>query len=418
MGSLRIAVLDEELPFPLTSGKRIRTYNLLARLAARHRVTILCHKNPVRDEALAGEDVMRRIGIETRVVDRAVPSKSGPGFYARLAGNLLSPLPYSVSTHASPELETAARACAAEHAIDVWHCEWTPYAQTLCAAFGERLADVRWSVMAHNVESLIWRRYAEAAENPIKKWYIRQQLRKFERFERWAYSAATTAIAVSGEDAKLMRSEFGAPRVSVVENGVDVDYFRPQRDVERKPAQMLFVGSLDWRPNQDAAVQLITEVLPQVRARIPHATAVLVGRRPPDWLRARVSATPGAELHPDAHDVRPFLARCGFLIVPLRIGGGSRLKILEALATGTPVVSTRIGAEGLELTPNRDLIVADTSEDLANAALTAIRHPDELADTNESGRRQVLARYAWDLLAERLDRVWKATARVPALSAA
>jgi glycosyltransferase involved in cell wall biosynthesis len=418
MGTLRIAVLDEELPFPLTSGKRIRTYNLLARLASRHRVTALCHKNPVRDEALAGEEVLRRLGIEIRVVDRAVPPKSGPGFYARLAGNLLSPLPYSVSTHASPELADAVRTLAAENAVDVWHCEWTPYAQTLRDAFGERLADVRWSVMAHNVESLIWRRYAEAAENPVKRWYIRQQLRKFERFERWAYSAATAAIAVSREDAALMRSEFGATRVSVVENGVDVDHFRPQRDVERNPAQMLFMGSLDWRPNQDAAVQLLTEVLPRVRARIPHTTAVLVGRRPPDWLRARATATPGAELHADAPDVRPFLARCGFLVVPLRIGGGSRLKILEALATGTPVVSTRIGAEGLELTPDRDLIVADTPEDLADAALTAIRRPEELADTAESGRRQVLARYSWQLLVEHLDCVWKATARVPALSAA
>src|SRR5947199_9904436 len=100
MRRLNVAVLDEELPYPLTSGKRIRTYNLLARLAARHRVTILCHKNPDRHEALAAEDAFRALGIEAVVVDRAVPSKSGPGFYARLAGNLLSPLPYSVAPHA------------------------------------------------------------------------------------------------------------------------------------------------------------------------------------------------------------------------------------------------------------------------------------------------------------------------------
>ena len=143
----------------------------------------------------------------------------------------------------------------------------------------------------------------------------------------------------------------------------------------------------------------------------------LVGRRPPDWLRAKVTATPGAELHADVPDVRPFLARCGFLVVPLRIGGGSRLKILEALAAGTPVVSTRVGAEGLELAPDRDLIVADTPAELVDATLAAIRRPEELADTAESGRERVLAHYSWDLLAERLDRVWNAVARVPALSA-
>ncbi len=417
MRKLNVAVLDEELPFPLTSGKRIRTYNLLARLAARHRVTILCHKNPDRAEALDADDAVRALGIRTVVVDRAVPPKAGAGFYARLAGNLLSPLPYSVATHASPALAEAVRAHAAENAVDLWHCEWTPYAQVLRDALAERLAGARWSVMAHNVESLIWRRYTEAADNPLKRLYIREQLRKFERFERWAYSSATAAVAVSREDAALMRSDFGATRVHVVENGVDVDFFRPQRDVDRDPAQMLFMGSLDWRPNQDAAVQLLTEVLPRVRAKVPHATAVLVGRRPPDWLRAKVTATPGAELHADVPDVRPFLARCGFLVVPLRIGGGSRLKILEALAAGTPVVSTRVGAEGLELAPDRDLIVADAPAELVDATLAAIRRPEELADTAESGRERVLAHYSWDLLAERLDRVWNAVARVPALAA-
>ncbi len=406
MRSLHVAVLDEELPFPLTSGKRIRTYNLLARLTARHRVTILCHRNPDRREQLVAEDAFRELGVETVVVDRTVPPKAGAGFYARLAGNLLSPLPYSVATHASPQLAEAVRRHAANNPVDVWHCEWTPYAQVLRDALGERLAEVKWSVMAHNVESLIWRRYTETADNSMKRWYIRQQLRKFETFERWAYSAATAPIAVSREDAALMRDEFSATRVSVVDNGVDVDYFRPQRDVERDPARMLLMGSLDWRPNLDAANILLSDVLPAVRAAEPTATAVLVGRRPPDWLRAKVAATLGAELHADVPDVRPFLARCGFLVVPLRIGGGSRLKILEALAAGTPVVSTRVGAEGLDLAPGRDLLLADTCEELVSTALAAIRRPEELSDTAESGRRRVLSRYSWDLLAKRLNDVW------------
>src|SRR5437764_4721541 len=161
MRPLRVAVLDEELPFPLTSGKRIRTFNLLRRLADRHRVTILCHRNPDPDEAAAADAEFRTLGIETVVVERAVPPKSGPGFYARLAGNLLSALPYSVSSHASPALADAVRRLAASERIDLWHCEWTPYAQVLRDALGPRLAKANWAVMAHNVESLIWRRYTE-----------------------------------------------------------------------------------------------------------------------------------------------------------------------------------------------------------------------------------------------------------------
>jgi glycosyltransferase involved in cell wall biosynthesis len=409
--SLNVAVLDEELPFPLTSGKRIRTFNLLARLANRHQVTVLCHKNPDRDEAAAAAAAFRELDIDTVVVDRAVPTKSGPAFYARLAGNLLSALPYSVATHASPALADAVREFASDDPVDVWHCEWTPYAQVLRDALGDALGGSRWTVMAHNVESLIWQRYAESEPSTAKRWYIRRQWRKFERFERWAYSAATVPVAVSHDDARLMRERFGVRRVEVVENGVDVGYFRPQRDVDRDPASLLFLGSLDWRPNLDAVSILLDDIFPRVKAAVPNASLALVGRRPPDWLKGRAANMPGVRVFPNVPDVRPFLASCGMLVVPLRIGGGSRLKILEALAAETPVVSTRVGAEGLELTPERDLIVTDTPQAMTAAILDAIRRPDLLQETAESGRRRVLARYSWEPLAARLDAVWQSVAR-------
>jgi glycosyltransferase involved in cell wall biosynthesis len=409
---LNIAVLDEELPFPLTSGKRIRTFNLLSRLADRHRITILCHRNPDRREALDAEDAFRERGIETIVVDRAVPSKSGAGFYARLAGNLLSPLPYSVATHTSPALALAIRQHAEANPVDVWHCEWTPYAEVLRNALGNELDDTPWTVMAHNVESLIWQRYCEADNNRVRRWYVRQQWRKFERFEQWAYSAATQAIAVSADDAKLMRDQFGATRTAVVENGVDVAYFQPQHDVERDPSRLLFLGSLDWRPNLDAVDILLNDIFPKVRERVPNATLSLVGRRPPQWLKERAASIPGVRVFADVPDVRPFLATCGMLVVPLRIGGGSRLKILEALAMETPVVSTRVGAEGLTLTPERDLIVTETPAEMTTRILEAIYRPAELQETAESGRRRVLARYSWAPLAEKLESIWHSAARV------
>lgn len=410
MRPLNVAVLDEELPYPLTSGKRIRTFNLLSRLAARHRVTILCHRNPDRRESIAAEEAFREVGIETVVAERAVPSKSGAGFYARLAGNLMSPLPYSVATHSSPALADAARKFAAERPVDVWHCEWTPYAEVLRDALGDRLAAARWTVMAHNVESVIWRRYAETEPNPVKRWYVRRQWRKFERFERWAYTAATRAVAVSPDDAGLMRREFGVKHPDVVENGVDVEFFRPRRDVERDPARLLFLGSLDWRPNLDAVVQFLDHVFPVVREKCPGATLSLVGRRPPDWLRQRVANSPGVRVFADVPDVRPFLATCGLMVVPLRIGGGSRLKILEALATGTPVVTTRVGAEGLRFVHGRELVVTETPGEMVGPILDTIRNPDEARETADAGRQRVLSRYSWDPLSDKLDRVWRSAA--------
>lgn len=413
MQSLNVVVLDEELPFPLTSGKRIRTYNLLARLADRHRITIICHQNPDREEEASAVTAFRKLGIETVVVAREVPPKSGPGFYARLAGNLLSPLPYSVATHASTTLTQAVKEFAEENPVDLWHCEWTPYAQVLHDALGEELQSTAWSVMAHNVESLIWRRYAETESNPVKRWYIKRQCEKFEQFEQWAYGAATIPIAVSADDAKLMQTEFGVRRAEVVENGVDIDYFKPQRDVDRDPYKLLFLGSLDWRPNLDAVSLLLDDIFPKVQSVNPAATLALVGRRPPESLKTRAAAMPGVRIYADVPDVRPFLATCGMLVVPLRIGGGSRLKILEALATETPVVSTRIGAEGLQLTPGRDLIVSETPTEMAAAILSAMSSPDEFQETAERGRRQILGRYSWVPLANQLENVWQSALQIP-----
>jgi glycosyltransferase involved in cell wall biosynthesis len=137
---------------------------------------------------------------------------------------------------------------------------------------------------------------------------------------------------------------------------------------------------------------------------------VLVGRHPPEALRRRVASSPGVELHADVPDVRPYLAECGLLVVPLRVGGGSRLKILEALACGTPVVSTRVGAEGLCLEAGRHLSVVEDVDALAAALVAAIRQPRAVQAQAEAGRREVIGRYDWEGLADRLDRVWREVA--------
>jgi glycosyltransferase involved in cell wall biosynthesis len=409
---LHVVIVDEELPYPPTSGKRIRTLNLITRLARRHRITYLCHRNSDQEEIRRAQEHFAEHGIETVVVDRAVPRKSGPAFYARLAANLLSPLPYSVATHTSRALRQAIHNHAATHRVDLWHVEWTPYAQPL-----RGLRNQRQLVMAHNVESLIWQRYAETETNPLKRWYIRQQWRKYERFERRVYSSATCAVAVSPEDAALMRQSFAATRVAVVDNGVDTSYFRPA-PVTRDRHRILYLGSLDWRPNLDAVRVLLDDIFPRLRTQEPEARLCIVGRNPPDWLRRQAALTPHAELHANVTDVRPFLHECGVLAVPLRIGGGSRLKILEALACGTPVVATRIGAEGLCLEPDKHLTVIDDLDQMSDALVCAIRQPEVGLAQAERGRQIVLQRYDWDVLADRLEEVWLHCVQEPLREAA
>src|SRR5262249_34426072 len=168
---------------------------------------------------------------------------------------------------------------------------------------------------------------------------------------------------------------------------VDTALFQPTGE-ECCAGQILFLGALDWRPNLDAVRTLLDTVLPAVRAQEPSARLVLVGRNPPGWLQAQVARMPGGEVHANVDDVRPFLNRSAVLAVPLRIGGGSRLKILEALACGLPVVSTRIGAEGLSLEPGRHLTVTDHTAGFAEALLECLRSPESARVQAERGRRR------------------------------
>lgn len=397
---LRVVMVDEELPYPPTSGKRIRTLNLTLRLAKRHQLTYICHRNADSEEVRQAASFFADHGVETAVVDRPTPPKSGPRFYLRLVANLVSPLPYSVATHTSKPLRQALADHAAQHPVDVWHCEWTPYAEAL-----RGIAYHRRVVMAHNVESLIWQRYFETETHPLRRWYIARQWRKFQRFERRALAEAEHTIAVSEADARRFREDFAIPNVDIVENGVDTDYFQPQ-SIRRETNRILFLGSLDWRPNLDAVRQMLKCVFPAVRAAEPSARLCLVGRNPSPALRRQIADVPGVELHGSVPDVRPYLAHCGLLVVPLRIGGGSRLKILEALACGTPVVSTRIGAEGLCLEAGRDLTVVEGIDELPPALISAIRDPKTMRTQAENGRRYVVAHYDWDRLAEQMERVW------------
>jgi len=395
--SLNVAIVATELPYPPTAGNRIRTLNLALRLAARHRIAFLAHRN---DESAEASRFLREHGIETVLVDRAKPVKSGPRFYARLAANLASPVPYSVASHNSQALRQAVHSYARLHPIDVWQVEAIVLVDALAGL--ERCPSV---LIAHNVESLIWQRYYQNETALLKRWYIKQQWRKYERFERRAFSAATRVVAVSEQDATLIRDQFGGRDVDVVDNGIDRNYFevvQPDPD----PGTILFLGSLDWRPNLDAVGLLLDRIFPAVRAAEPAARLRLVGRRPPAALVHRIAEVPGVELHADVPDVRSFLAKSGIMVVPLRIGGGSRLKILEAIAAGLPVISTRVGAEGLELVPGVNYIAADEPQAMTDALVAWIRDPRPARAMAEGSRTFVLNRYDWDTLADRLERIW------------
>jgi len=403
---MRVAIIDEELPFPANSGKRLRTLNLLSRLASRHQITYLCHRNLDAEEQASAERHLQEHGIEVRTVPRTIAPKSGMSFYYRLARNLVSPVPYSVQSHDSHALRKTVQELAARGDIDLWHVEWTPYAQCV-----RGLVSAPWVVMAHNIESQIWLRYHQSERNPFKRWYIGHQLRKFRRFEQRVFEESSQNLVVSEADAELAADWFSVRPPEVVANGVDLDYFQPVAQI-RAPATVLFLGSLDWRPNQDAVRFLLDRIWPHLNSRCPGVRLSIVGRRPPTWMNEAIHRQQGVELHSDVPDVRPHLAMANAMVVPLRIGGGSRLKILEAAAAGVPVVSTAVGAEGLSLSPGQHYLEAESAESIADALAVLIRNRATGDRIATAARRHVQEHYGWDACAERLDEIWRKCGRV------
>lgn len=395
----RVLVVDEALPFPADSGKRIRTSALLTRLAAEFDITLAYHEEGATIPE--GIEAARAAGLSLEPVPRRALRKKGVRFAFDLARNVVLPVPYMVMGHRTRALGgTIADALAGPTPPDLVHVEWTPLVANV-----PRDCPVPVAIAAHNVETDIWRRYHENEKRLAHRAYIGLQRRKVERFERRALRAADLVTAVSEHDGARIRTWTGQPHVVVVPNGVDATYFAPRPEAAVDRDEIVFVGALDWRPNQDGVTWFLDEVLPRVRAARPTTRLAVVGRAPPEALRARWQAHAGVTVHGSVPDVRPFMARGAVFVVPLRIGGGSRLKICEALAMQRPVVSTTVGAEGLDL--GDGLLRADEPEALAAALCHTLEASAEGGAMARRGRARVLSTYEWDVIAPQQARAWK-----------
>lgn len=394
---MRVLAIDEALPYPTDSGKRIRTFELLRRLARAHEITLVVPEaRPGPPEALAA---VRATGIDVVTVPRAPLVKHGLRFAWDLLRNVPMRAPYMVMGHRVRAVRDAVAARVAAARPDVIHVEWTPLVCNVPEGLGVPVV-----VSAHNVESDIWARYVLAERGIARRAYVRLQHRKVARFERAALAAADGVVAVSEADGARIRAWTGQVHVTVAANAVDGERFAPDPAAPVNPHELLFTGSLDWRPNQDAVVWFLDEILPRVRARVPEATFRVVGRAPPAWLVEKAASVPGVTVNGSVPDVRPFVARAGVSIVPLRVGGGSRLKIPEALAMARPVVSTTVGAEGLAV--EGGLFLADGPEPFAEAVERAIREPVEAARRAALGREATLRHHEWGCVAPLLERAW------------
>lgn len=249
-------------------------------------------------------------------------------------------------------------------------------------------------LFAHNVEHQIWKRLAAVETRWWRKAILEMEWRKMRSSERAAIRRASMTIAVSADDRDNLHALCAEARVEVVPTGVDTDFFSPSA-VPPVRGRLVFSGSMDWYPNEDAILYFAREIWPRLRERRPDLSMTVVGRNPSAHLREQVEHL-GITVTGTVADVRPFLAEGEVYVVPMRVGGGTRLKIFEALAMGKAVVSTTIGAEGLGLTPGRHFVAADSADAMVHAISTVLDDTDRRRALEAEGADYVRSRYGWN----------------------
>lgn len=385
---MRILWVKTDFLHPTTKGGHIRTLEILRRLHARHEIHYVALTDSGSPE---GPRRSAEYCSRSYPVRHSVPRKDSPAFLGQLAVGLISRLPVTIRRCRSAGMRRRILRLLAAHSFDSLVCDFLAPASNIPSLS-------EWVLFQHNVESAIWQRHAEHARDPVRRMYLRLQASRMLAYEGRLCREAGEIIAVSNQDAGMMRRWFGVSRIAVVPTGVDVDYFSRPAPVSRV-ADLVFVGSMDWLPNVDGVTWFVREVLPRLRKRRPDCTVAIVGRTPARAVAGLAARDPRILVTGTVDDVRPWLWGSTVSIVPLRIGGGTRLKIYEAMAAGVPVVSTAVGAEGLEVSSPENIRLADTPDDFAAACAELLERAEVRARQARAARAVVHSRCSWEAVA-------------------
>ena len=376
---------------PLDTGGKLRTYHMLRALRAGNHVTFLALCSPEQRAATekAGEYSDAQVWIDWQ----ETPKRSGR-FFAELGANLvLSNLPYVISKYRSSEMAKAIRQYDIAREFDLIVCDFLTPSINLFANGWWAKSPVL--LFQHNVESLIWKRLYQTASG-LKQVYFRDQWKRMVAFEKKACAASRAVVAVSEEDAALLRSELGLTNViGAVPTGVDAVGFASCRSAKKKPKSLVFLGSMDWMPNIDAVLWFSREIFPALKKRFPELTMSVVGRNPAADVKQLVKIS-GIEITGTVDDVKPYMGQAEVMIVPLRVGGGTRVKIFEGMAAGLPIVSTRIGAEGLPVRDGENIFLADTPDTTIEKISVLLEKPELRSRMGASAAQFVTDNYSWE----------------------
>ncbi|MBL8857407.1 MAG: glycosyltransferase [Planctomycetes bacterium] len=380
--------MSEKFPWPVDDGGQARTYHVLKELA-RARATALVAHSPGDPSGISR---IQALGVDVACRGARSSSWTAP-LYAALS--TFTRAPYPMRKNRSRALLTEIRRRIESGGVGVLHLNHLDSAQ-----YVEDLGALRERVLCvfdtHNLLTTMYERFHATAKGALKRGFLSLQWMKMGRYEREIMRQMDLVLVCSEVERKLLHT-WGLERVLVVPNGVDLDHYTPiewRRKAEREPPLVVFTGAMGYAPNADAVSWFLDAVLPLVRAEVGHVLLRVVGKDPPPSLSAR--AQRGAiEFTGYVDDVRPHMNEARVFVCPLRIGGGTRLKILDAMSQEIPVVSTTVGAEGLAVTADENIVLADDPHAFAAAVVALLRDEARARRIAAAGLELVRARYGW-----------------------
>jgi sugar transferase (PEP-CTERM/EpsH1 system associated) len=413
---MRILFLTPQLPYPPHQGTTIRNYNIIANLARRHEIHLLSFVRS-QDEIVRATPLHQHCcSIEGILAPRHSPLK-------RSLSMFLSPLPDMALRLLSVEFQAKLAAVLRRVPFDVVQIEGIEMARPW---MDWRISNIQYPISIfddHNAEYVLQQRAFETDVRQPRRWvaalYSLIQWKKLSRYEATICRLADGVVAVSEADRAALQRLVPGLEVTVIPNGVDTEFYNdqfPMTNDQSKPGHwdldighcsLVFTGKMDFRPNVDAVLWFYREVLPQIRRKVPDTHFYIVGQSPHRRV-LRLADHPAVTVTGYVDDVRSYIAGACVYVVPLRIGGGTRLKVLEAMAMGKPIVSTSLGCEGFQgLIPGRELSIADSPEDFAQRVIELLEDASRRERLGQAARRFVEERYDWRLIVPKLEQVYE-----------
>ena len=388
---MRILYITPRLIWPLTTGARLRDYHFVRALGRRAELTLVYYRE-------AGHDDIDPLAVEFCAARHAVPP---PERYTpiKLLRGLTTRYPVTVWNYTTPAMQAVLDNITSRQSFDLIHLDGlhlAAFEPSLRRSYPNVPVIYNW----HNIDSELMLRYSEQSSLSIpRRAYARLTASRIRSLEDRVLQHTFGHLVCSRRERQVLQTRYPGSRIAAIENGVDTAYFAPTGTAEK--SRLLFVGSMDYHANIEGAQWFVRNVWEGVRQRYPHLRFTIAGARPAESVRA-LAQVEGVEVTGTVPDLRPYYATAAVAIVPLLTGSGTRLKILEAMAAGVPVVSTTLGAEGLDVESGRDIRIADAPGQWLPALTALLETPEQAASLAAAGTALVRSRYDWEILGQRL----------------